>query len=300
MKVGILMGGISTEREVSLNTGKEILKNLDKTKYEVFPIQIDKKEDVVVKTKGLDFAFIALHGKFGEDGIVQSVLETLDIPYSGCNSLASGICMDKSITKSILKTIHVNTPKWIIVRGADELEPDLVEELGYPVVVKPNSGGSSVGTTIVYDEGGIEKAVFEAAKIDNEVMIEKYIQGDEITCCMLGGILMAVISIKPKSHFFDYSSKYEHGGADEIITVLGSPLKEVVEYVAIKCWNHLKCKVYSRIDMIVDNGIPYVLEINTLPGMTETSLFPKGAESYGLSFPELLDKIIELSMEKYK
>ncbi len=300
MKVGILMGGISAEREVSLNTGQEILKNLDKTKYEVLPIQIDKKEDVVVKTKGLDFAFIALHGKFGEDGIVQSVLETLDIPYSGCNSLTSGICMDKSITKSIFKTIHVNTPKWLIVRGSDELELALVEELGYPVVVKPNSGGSSVATTIVYDERGIEKAVIEASKIDCEVMIEKYIEGDEITCCMLDGTLLPVISIKPKSHFFDYSSKYDDGGADEIITELSSPLKEVVEFVAIKCWNHLKCSVYSRIDMIISDGIPYVLEINTLPGMTKNSLYPKSAASYGFSFPELLDKIIELSLEKYK
>ena len=300
MKVGVLMGGISSEREVSLNTGKEILKNLDKTKYEVLPIQIDKKEDVVEKTKGLDFAFLALHGKFGEDGIVQSVLETLDIPYSGCNSLASGICMDKSITKSILKTVHVNTPKWLIVRGADELEPDMVAELGYPVVVKPNSGGSSVATTIVTEEGGIKSAVALAAKCDYEVMIEKYIKGDEITCCMLNGILMPVISIKPKSHFFDYSSKYDDGGADEIITELKSPLKEVVEYVAIKCWNYLKCSVYARIDMIVSDGIPYVLEINTLPGMTRNSLFPKSAASYGLSFSQLLDQIIKLSMEKYK
>lgn len=300
MKVGVLMGGISSEREVSLNTGKEILKNLDKTKYEVLPVQIDKKEDVVEKTKDLDFAFLALHGKFGEDGIVQSVLETLEIPYSGCNSLASGICMDKSITKSILKTVFVNTPKWLIVRGADELETDLVAELGYPVVVKPNSGGSSVATTIVFDESGIKEAVALASKCDNEVMIEKYIKGDEITCCMLDGVLMPVISIKPKSHFFDYSSKYDDGGADEIITELESPLKEVVEYVATKCWNHLKCSVYARIDMIVENGIPYVLEINTLPGMTKNSLFPKSAAAYGLSFSQLLDRIIELSLERYK
>lgn len=300
MKVGVLMGGISSEREVSLNTGKEIAKNLDKTKYEVLTIEINKKEDIIEKTKGLDFAFIALHGKFGEDGIVQSVLETLNIPYSGCNPLASGICMDKSITKSILKTINVNTAKWLIVREIEELDLKEIKELGYPVVVKPNSGGSSVATTIVYNEKEIESAVLEAFKCDDEIMIEKYIKGEEITCCMMDGKLLPIIAIKPRSHFFDYNSKYLDGGADEVIIEIGSPIKEAVENAAIKCWESLKCSVYARIDMIISEGIPYVLEINTLPGMTKNSLFPKSAASYGLSFSELLDTIINLSMKKRK
>ncbi len=300
MKIGVLMGGISSEREVSLNTGKEILKNLDKSKYEVYPIEINKKSDIIEKTKGLDFAFIALHGKFGEDGIVQSVLDTLDIPYSGCDSFSSGICMDKSIAKCILKNSRINTGKWLIVKNAEELELDKVADLGYPVVVKPNSGGSSVATTIVYDESKTKGAVEIASKYDSEVMIEKYIQGEEITCPMINGELLPVISIKPKSHFFDYSSKYDDGGAEEIIVNLKSPDKEVVESVAINCWKILKCSVYARVDMIISNGIPYVLEVNTLPGMTQNSLFPKSAKSYGLSFSQLLDRIIELSMEKKK
>lgn len=300
MKVGVLMGGISSEREVSLNTGKEIVKNLDKTKYEIISVEINKKEDIIEKTKGLDFAFIALHGKFGEDGIVQSVLETMNIPYSGCSPLASGICMDKSITKSILKAINVNTAKWLIIREIAELELDLVKELGYPVVVKPNSGGSSVATTIVYKENEIKDAIMEAFKCDNEVMIEKYIKGEEITCCIMDGELLPIISIKPKSHFFDYTSKYADGGAEEIIINLESPIKEAVESIAIKCWKILKCSVYVRVDMIISDGVPYVLEINTLPGMTQNSLFPKSAASYGLSFSQLLDRIIALSLKKYK
>ena len=298
MKIGVLMGGISSEREVSLNTGKEIVKNLDKMKYDILPIEVNKKEDVIEKVKGIDFAFIALHGKFGEDGIVQSVLETLNIPYSGCDSFSSGICMNKAISKSILKGIHVNTAKWLILKDVNELELDLIDELGYPVVVKPNSGGSSVATTIVYDKRGIRDAVIEASKCDKEVMIEKYIEGEEITCCMIDGKLLPIIKIKPKSHFFDYSSKYDEGGADEIIVELDSPLKEVVESVAIKCWKGLKCSVYARVDMIVSKGVPYVLEVNTLPGMTQTSLFPKSAASYGLNFPKLLDKIIDLSLDR--
>jgi len=296
MRVGVIMGGISSERDVSLNTGREIVSNLDKNKYEVIPIVIEKKEDIIEKTKDIDFAFIALHGKFGEDGIVQAVLETLNIPYSGCNPLASGICMDKSITKSILKTAGVNTAEWLTVSSIDELDVNKIAEVGYPVVVKPNSGGSSVATTIVRNENDIRDAVIEALKYDDEVMIEKYIKGEEITCCILDGKILPVISIKPKSHFFDYTSKYADGGADEIVIELDSPIKEKVEEVVLKCWKYLKCSVYARIDIIIGVDDIYVLEINTLPGLTKNSLFPKSAKAYGLSFGELLDKIVELSI----
>lgn len=298
MRIGVIMGGISSEREVSLNTGKEIVNNLDKNKYEVIPIIIDKKEDIIEKTKNIDFAFIALHGKFGEDGIVQAVLETLNIPYSGCNPLASGICMDKSITKSILKTAGVNTAQWIMIRSMNELDLKKVEEMGYPVVVKPNSGGSSVATSIVEEAKYLKGAIAEAFKWDHEVMIEKYIKGQEITCCILDGELLPVISIKPKSHFFDYTSKYADGGAEETIIELPSPLKEKVEEAVLKCWKHLKCSVYARVDMIIGEDDIYVLEINTLPGMTGNSLFPKSARAYGLSFSELLDRIVELSIKE--
>lgn len=292
------MGGISSEREVSLNSGKEIANNLDKNKYEVIPIIIDRKEDVIEKTKDIDFAFIALHGKFGEDGIVQAVLDTLNIPYSGCNPLASGICMDKGITKSILKTAGVSTADWLMVNKNEEIDYDKVAQLGYPVVVKPNSGGSSVATSIVQHERDIKNAVMEAFKCDDEVMIEKYIKGREITCCIMDGVLLPVIGINPKSHFFDYSSKYADGGAEEIIIRLDSPDKEKVEEAVLKCWKHLKCSVYARVDIIVGEDDIYVLEINTLPGMTRNSLFPKSAKAYGLGFQELLDRIVELSLKE--
>lgn len=298
MKIGVIMGGISSEREVSLNTGKEIANNLDKYKYEVVPIIIDKKEDIIEKTKEIDFAFIALHGKFGEDGIVQAVLETLNIPYSGCNPLASGICMDKGITKSILKTADVNTAEWLLINNIEELDLKKIAEIGYPVVVKPNSGGSSVATSIVKDDKDIREAVIEAFKCDDEVMIEKYIKGEEITCCVMDGELFPIICIKPKSHFFDYSSKYADGGADEIIIELKSPIKEKVEEAVLKCWKHLKCSIYARVDIIIGDDDIYILEINTLPGLTKNSLFPKSARAYGLSFSELLDRIVELSLKE--
>ncbi|HBX49108.1 MAG TPA: D-alanine--D-alanine ligase, partial [Clostridiaceae bacterium] len=185
MKVGVLMGGMSSEREVSLNTGKEIVKNLDKNKYEVEPIVIGKGEDIPNKVKGIDIAFLALHGKFGEDGIIQGMLESLGIPYTGCGILSSSIGIDKDMTKRIIRCAKVKTPDWIMVKDAKNINFAKIEEIGYPVVVKPNCGGSSIATSLVKCKDDIVEAVEEALKYDKEVMIEKYIKGDEITCCIL-------------------------------------------------------------------------------------------------------------------
>ena len=176
------MGGISSERDISLNTGKEIIANLNKEKYQVVPIVIDKKEDVFSKAKDLDFALLALHGKFGEDGTVQAVLQTMNIPYSGCGPLSSAVCMDKDMTKKALKASGINTAKWVMVNKGEEIDFQAIESIGYPLVVKPNSGGSSVATGIVRDREELTNLINEAVKYDNEVMVEEYIKGDEITC----------------------------------------------------------------------------------------------------------------------
>ena len=146
IKVGVIMGGISSEREVSLKSGNSIVENIDRSKYEVVPIVIDNKDDIINKVKGIDFALLALHGKFGEDGTVQSVLQTLDIPYSGCGPISSGVCMDKDLTKRILVANGIRTARWINVSSIEEIDYDKIEEMGYPVFVKPTNGGSSVAT----------------------------------------------------------------------------------------------------------------------------------------------------------
>ena len=146
MKVGVLMGGISSEREVSLNSGNSMMQHINKEKYEVIPVIIDKKEDVIEKVRDIDFALLALHGKFGEDGTVQAVLETLGIPYSGCNTLSSSLCMDKDLTKTILKANGIRTARWLNVRSIEEIDYAAIEEIGYPVFIKPTNGGSSVAT----------------------------------------------------------------------------------------------------------------------------------------------------------
>lgn len=295
MKIGVIMGGVSTEREISLKTGMEIVNNLDKSKYEVIAIQIDKKEELIEKVKGIDFAFIALHGHFGEDGTVQGVLETLNIPYSGCNLLSSAICMDKDMTKRILKFGGLNTARWVIANSIN-FDIDKAREIGYPLFVKPNSGGSSVATTLVNNDNELMDAVKEALKYDTEVMIEEYIKGDEITCPILDGKMLPILAIKPKSAFFDYTSKYADGGADEFVVEFEKELQEKIEYMAVKTYELLKCRVYARVDMIIKEGVPYILEVNTLPGMTKNSLFPKSAKAVGISFSQLLDIIIEKSI----
>jgi D-alanine-D-alanine ligase len=298
MKIGVIMGGISSEREISLNTGREIAANLDCEKHEIYPIVIDKKEDIIEKVMGLDFALLALHGQFGEDGTVQAVLQTLNIPYSGCDTLSSAICMDKDMTKKVLRAEGINTADWVVVKKDSEIKEKQIESFGLPVVVKPNSGGSSVATFIINKLEDLSGAVSEALKYDKEVMIEKYIKGDEITCCILDGEMLPVLAIRPKSVFFDFTSKYADGGAEEVVVKLQKELNEKVETLALATWRALKCSVYARVDMLIQDGIPYILEVNTLPGMTKNSLFPKSAASVGMNFRTLLDKIIEYSLKE--
>jgi len=298
MKVGVIMGGISAEREVSIKTGMQIIENLDSDKYEVVPIPINSEYEFIEKVKSLQFAFIALHGKFGEDGRIQAILESLGIPFSGCGVLASAICMDKNISKKLFISEKIKTPKWIIVKDENKIDYSIIDNIGYPLIVKPNSGGSSIGTILAHSKEELKDGVREALKYDDEIIVEEYIKGEEITCPILNGEMLPVISINPKSEFFNYSSKYDNDGAQEKIIELPKAIKEKVEQISLSCWDTFKLKVYARIDMIVKDDEVYVLEINTLPGMTENSLFPKSANAYGLNFSQLLDKIIEYSLSE--
>lgn len=298
MKVGVIMGGISSEREISLKSGKSIIENIDKNKYEVIPVVIDEKVDIINKVKDLDFALLALHGKFGEDGTVQSVLQTLDIPYSGCGPLTSALCMDKDLTKTVLEANGIRTARWLNVKSVEEIDYEAIENIGYPVFIKPTNGGSSVATFKIYDKEKVQEAVEEGLKWDTEVMIEEFIDGNEITCPVFDNKLFPVIAIKPKSDFFDYTQKYSENGADEVLVELEEDLYKEVKEMALKTYKALKCEVYSRIDMIVNKeGTPYILEVNTIPGMTAASLFPKSAKGEGYSFSEFLDLIIETSLK---
>ncbi|MUT65255.1 D-alanine--D-alanine ligase [Paenibacillus sp. NEAU-GSW1] len=301
MKVGVIMGGVSSEREISLLTGQGMINNLDRSKYEVVPIEINSKRDLIDKAQGIDIALLALHGKYGEDGTVQGTLESLGIPYTGCGVLSSSVSMDKDLAKKLIRFEGISTGNWIQVESMEQLKAaDIEGALGFPVVVKPNSGGSSIATKLVKTKDLLEEAVRDALEWDRSVMIEQFIGGQEITCAVLNGKLLPIVSIKANAEFFDYTSKYEDGGADEQIIDLPADVHARVEAAALGCYKALKCSVYARIDMIINDGIPYVLEANTLPGLTKNSLLPKAAAAAGISFGGLLDSIIEYSLAERK
>lgn len=297
MKIAVIMGGISSEREVSLNSGLGVYNNLDKNKYEVVKIILDDKMDIFTKlSSDIDFAFLALHGKFGEDGCIQSILETMDIPYSGCGPLTSALCMDKNMTKKILRDSNLPTAPWLLVKSIKEINYDKIDEIGYPVFIKPNCGGSSVATFFIHSKNEVLNAVKCGLEVDTSVMIEKYIPGGEYTSFVLNGEVFPTLSIKSNSEFFDYESKYSANGAIEEVVYLEEDLQNKINAISKTCWDVFNCKAYVRVDIIISNGVPYVLELNTLPGMTQTSLIPQSAKAKGIEFSELLDKIIEYSL----
>lgn len=298
-KIAVVMGGISSEREISLKSGSGVFESLDREKYEPIKVVIDEKTDIITKIPDdVDFAFLALHGKFGEDGCVQSVLETRDIPYSGCGPLSSAMCMDKNISKKICKASGIPTADWITVKSIEEIDYDRIEEMGYPVFVKPNSGGSSVATFMIKEKAGIEDAVRQGLEVDTEVMIEQYLPGEECTSFILDGEVFPTVSIKSEQEFFDFEAKYssDNGAVEEVVYLEESLQNKLNEYSKM-CWDAFNCRAYVRVDFIISDGVPYVLELNTLPGLTSTSLIPRSAAARGISYSQLLDKLISCSLK---
>ncbi|MFE6796209.1 D-alanine--D-alanine ligase [Paenibacillus chitinolyticus] len=303
MKIGVIMGGISSEREVSLQTGQEMIRHLDRSRYEVVPIVIDQRADLITQAQqaGIDLALLALHGQYGEDGTVQGALETLGIPYTGSGVLASSLCMNKQLTKRLLKTVGVHTPEGLCWHGMDDYEPQAVKQLGYPVIVKPNMGGSSIGIQLVHNEKELLTAVQKAGSFDQAILIEPYMKGTELTCSIVDGEVLPIIGIRSAhSEWFDYKAKYEPGGAEEKVIQLPPATRQRVHEAALASYRLLQCKVYARVDMILCEDVPYVLEVNTLPGMTENSLLPKSAAASGMTFTQLLDRIIASSLLERK
>ncbi|MNW28944.1 D-alanine--D-alanine ligase [compost metagenome] len=301
MKIGVIMGGVSSEREVSLQTGQEMIRHLDRSRYDVVPLVIGQRSDLItqVQQTGIDLALLALHGQYGEDGTVQGALETLGIPYTGSGILASSLCMNKQLSKQLLQAAGVLTPSGLCWQGMNDYDPQAVEQLGYPVIVKPNTGGSSIGIQLVRNERELLPAVQEAESLGETILIEPYIQGSELTCSILDGEVLPIIGIQSAhSEWFDYRAKYEIGGAEEKVIQLPSGIEQRVREAALTSYRQLQCKVYARVDMILRQNMPYVLEVNTLPGMTANSLLPKSAAAAGITFSQLLDRIITSSLHE--
>lgn len=311
--IAVLMGGMSSEHEVSLNTGKNVVKHLDKQKYRIRTITISKNGGWIVNGKkigieqaleGIEVVFNALHGEYGEDGRIQGLLDCIGIPYTGSGVLASAVGMNKVISRNLFESRGLKIPQAAIVQDASQCLKQNLARLGKKLVIKPSCLGSSVGIKIIdsRDKKGLKQAISQAREKCNKVIIEEYIPGLEVTCGILdpgpddkNKILALPVTeiIPPNGKFFDYKVKYD-GSTQEITPArINKKLSKTIQEQAIKAHRSLECRGYSRVDFILKNKkIPYVLEVNTLPGLTSESLLPKAAKEAGIEFSKLLDIII--------
>lgn len=331
VKIGIVIGGPSAEYEVSLASGENIFSNIDKEKYEPVKIKIEKNGRVFLNgrfstlekaVKSIDLCFLATHGEFGEDGILQAILESLKIPYTGSGVLASALAMNKAKSRKIFEAQGILTPKTLLLKKNENNEAQinffLEKIVGFPVVVKPCSRGSSVGVSIVETKNDLKNTIDVAFSYDNEILLEEYIDGREITCGVIEGLIKEVknslfgnqkivalplteIIPKRKYKFFSYEAKYKPGASEEITPAqISKELTKNIQETAIKAFESLGCKDYSRIDFIAKGNKIYLLEINTLPGLTKNSLLPKQLFFAGIKFKNFISLIIEKNLKGMK
>lgn len=330
MKIAVLMGGTSAERDVSLASGRAVVGALRERGHAVAAVDIASgyvapeqeaellpngvrsapPEEVEARLRPADLvdlpeirqaevSFLALHGGIGEDGSLQALLELARIPYTGTGPLGSGIAMDKDLSKRLLRDAGVGTLPWLLVKVPElDIDPARVaREVGFPCIVKPSKQGSSVGLTVVQDEGGVSAAVHEAARYDDEILVERFAKARELTVGVLGDQALPPVEIRPKSGLYDYKSKYTAGMTEYLCP---APLPEDtvtrVQQAALAAFAALKLRGYSRIDFLLTEDDLYCLEANTLPGMTGTSLYPKAAAAAGMEFGEVCERILHLAV----
>ena len=338
IKVVVLMGGKSPEYEISLISGREVVRNLNKSKYEILPVvisrdgktwisiapnkllsfpdllkfkgttnQLFKKEEAKIVSLNqidgkVDVVFIAMHGPYGEDGTVQGMLELAGLKYTGPGVLSSALGMDKIMFRRVLRERSIPIPRYIVLRKGGVLSKVKKQIGNPPYFVKPHNQGSSVGASIVKAKRGLQKALKLAFEYSELALIDEYLQGLEITCGVIGNekpIALPLVEIYPlKGEFFNYESKYTESGAEEIVPArISKKLTKKIQDIAIEVYKAIGCRGFSRVDFILrNNKYPVVLEINTIPGLTPMSLLPKAAKAKGISYPQLLDKIIKYAI----
>ncbi|MCX7909664.1 MAG: D-alanine--D-alanine ligase [Ignavibacteria bacterium] len=340
MKIAVIFGGLSTERDISIKSGISVfnalkdlnhkpllvdpalgnegffhsldeiadlptLSSLDKNKY-----RIDKYLETIANPifDEIEFAFIVLHGKYGEDGTIQTLFELKNIPYSGSNPKASSIGMDKNLSKIIFIASGIPTPRWITLRANEldnfEICEEIRDDFGKKMVIKPNDQGSTFGTTIVMD-GNLDEIYLglkKASEFSDIILVERYIEGKEITVGIVGEEPLPVIEIIPQSGFYDFEHKYTKGKTEYVCPAeLPSDVSELVQDIAMQVFNTIGCNGFARVDFrLTEDFQPFVLEINTIPGFTDTSLVPKAAKAKGIEFPELCQKIVDEGLEYFK
>lgn len=302
MRIAVLMGGTSSEREISLKTGVAIENALRDQGLQVIGIDADNQIPERLLYEKVDIIFLALHGKYGEDGAIQGLLEMLHIPYTGSKVLASALAFDKVKAKHMFCFHHIPTPRFVALEHKNfPAQRGKIKDLvwAYPVVVKPSEEGSTIGITLVRGSSALEDACVKAFEYGKEILIEQFIEGREITVGILGDEALPVIEVVPVSGFYDYESKYTKGKTEYIVPAkLEKRLWLKVQSLALKAHKALGCRGVSRVDFRVNQeGNPFVLEVNTIPGMTELSLLPKAAQVAGISFQDLVKRILVSAIE---
>jgi D-alanine-D-alanine ligase len=307
MKVAVLKGGKSLERGVSLRSGARVEDALGRLGHEV--LSFDVGGDLVERLteERPEIAFIALHGPDGEDGTAQELLEILDIPYTGPGVAACGRCMDKVLAKHEMREAGIPTPDWVAFNAtafrelgaADALE-QIEAKLGFPLVVKPVGQGSALGVKVVASRDGVPGALIAAFSYDDRVLLERYVEGRELAVSVLGTEPLPIVEAIPRdSELYDFEARYEIGHTEFVCPAeLDAGTAEAVTETALRAYETLRCSGFSRVDLMLVEGGPQVLEVNAIPGLTDTSLMPQAAEAAGISFEQLVERILELALTR--
>ena len=310
LRVAVLMGGRSAEHEISLASGREVIRHLNSNRYDVLPIivssegttfQLNKKKYSLgqLSSVSCQLFFIAMHGPYGEDGTIQGFLELIGVPYTGSGVLASALGMDKISSRKLFTQAGLKTPKYLVLKKSDNLKI-IWQKFKLPFFIKPHNQGSSVGTTKVTKNKHLKTALDLAFSFSNLVLVEEFIEGTEITCGVIGNEklrALPVVEIVPKREFFDYQAKYNESLCDEIVPArINKSLTKKAQKATQIAFQALGCRGFGRVDMIIRGNDVYVLELNTIPGLTPVSLVPKAAQAAGISYPQLLDKIIKFAI----
>lgn len=331
IKLGLIYGGVSTEHEVSIFSYESIVNNIDKDKYEITSFYISKDgtwftdgkrtKDVFNSLKEMDCVFPILHGKNGEDGNIAGMLEIIGVSYVGCKTLSSAICMDKVITKKLLEKANISVAKYMFIKKINDnfywvqdnydyvlLDKEILDLsvstiLNYPVVVKPSRSGSSVGVSVANDYLELENAINEASIYDDKILIEEFIDGKELEVAVLGNndlIVSNIGNIIPDEIVYSYNSKYKGNSKTVVLNTIEENLESKIKNIVLTTYKVLDCSGLARVDMFLIGNEILVNEVNTMPGFTSISMYPKLMESINISYTDLIDRLISLSMNDKK
>lgn len=299
LRVGVLMGGQSAEREISIKTGRAVCQALTRRAYDVFPIDVDASLPQQLRTKRVDVAFLALHGPGGEDGTVQGLLDVLGIPYTGSGVRASAIAMDKAVTKAVLNENGIPVPHGVVLRRGERHQA-WPATLKYPRVVKPSTEGSTIGVSIVRKPSALPSALRRAYQYGSTVIVESYIDGREVALAVFDGQVLPAVEIVSPGGFYDFEAKYEKAETRYLCPApLARKLLTQLQKLAVQAYQVIGCSGAARVDFrVTRRGRPAILEINTIPGMTERSLLPMAAAQAGMPYDTLVERILGSALRK--